>query len=452
MSAETAHAPAFVKALYVEKLFGHYTYDLALEAEECEGGVSPVLLLYGDNGTGKTTLAQLVFHMLSRSDGLGHRTFLARTAFKEFRIDFQNGAMISAQRPDDALTGPFDLIARTWSGAEQHVRVGTDKDGDVTTGTVDDETLATVLSMCSEVPQVTYFLSDNRLLQSDEFGDEADDDLTMHGHQIITRRVGDSVQRRLVRSRSGALTVGPSIGRAEMWMRRQAITASSVGEENISTIFSDLIKRIASTETEESEADQLPRLRAALYELAEKSEGFVALGMVPRIPVDSLVDSFDRASDTRRAVLASVVEPYVDSIRARLSAMTDIKQRLSTFLEIINAFYRRKSVHLTLSDGITVFDQQGEVLDADLLSSGEKQLMLLLCNILVATVQPTLFIIDEPELSLNVKWQRRLVESLLELVEGSQVQFLMATHSIELLTRHKASVLRLEDRNSLEGQ
>jgi predicted ATPase len=59
------------------------------------------------------------------------------------------------------------------------------------------------------------------------------------------------------------------------------------------------------------------------------------------------------------------------------------------------------------------------------------------------------FIIDEPELSLNVKWQRRLVQSLLDCTEGASVQFLMASHSMELLARHRSHVvpLKMEAKN-----
>lgn len=143
-----------------------------------------------------------------------------------------------------------------------------------------------------------------------------------------------------------------------------------------------------------------------------------------------------------------MLEPYVDSIRARLTALSDIQKKLSVFYEILKtAFYRRKKVSVTVTDGIRVVDENGDALDPSNLSSGEKQLLLLLCNVLTATHHPTLFIIDEPELSLNVKWQRRLIDSLLLLVEGTRVQFIMATHSIELLTRHKGSVLKLEHRN-----
>ena len=77
------------------------------------------------------------------------------------------------------------------------------------------------------------------------------------------------------------------------------------------------------------------------------------------------------------------------------------------------------------------------------LSSGEKQLILLLSNTILARDQSGIFIIDEPELSLNVKWQRTLVGALLRCAEGSRIQYLLASHSLELITLHKDNAIRL---------
>jgi predicted ATPase len=57
----------------------------------------------------------------------------------------------------------------------------------------------------------------------------------------------------------------------------------------------------------------------------------------------------------------------------------------------------------------------------------------------------SVFIIDEPELSLNIKWQRELIRALLECIEGSRGQFVMASHSTELFARHRDAVVRLVD-------
>jgi predicted ATP-dependent endonuclease of OLD family len=72
-------------------------------------------------------------------------------------------------------------------------------------------------------------------------------------------------------------------------------------------------------------------------------------------------------------------------------------------------------------------------------------LFLLLCNTLLARKHASLFLIDEPELSLNIKWQRKLVQAILDNTEGTSVQFLMATHSMELISQHNDNVVTLKN-------
>jgi predicted ATP-dependent endonuclease of OLD family len=57
------------------------------------------------------------------------------------------------------------------------------------------------------------------------------------------------------------------------------------------------------------------------------------------------------------------------------------------------------------------------------------------------------FIIDEPELSLNIKWQRKLIDALQELVASARVQFVFASHSIEFLSEHLDNVVTLSPKN-----
>lgn len=439
--------PPAICGIECDSLFGHYTY--CLNSAPDSNGVIPsqLLLLYGDNGSGKTTIAQLLFHMLSREDGRGHRTFLAKTKFRRFCIRFDNGSSFEAGRLGDAITGPYTLMTTDAHGRTQCVDVRTSDDGAVKRGEVDDNQLHELFATCSASDLTIYYLSDNRVLQSDVFDDEPPDEWMTHHGRIVTRRFGDTMERMLVPSRTRDLTVGPSVWRAETWLRRQAIQASNAGEVTTSNIYTDIIKRITHTATAatSSTSGSLHEVVTSLRTLAERTSSFTALGLSQPVPITTLSKHLQSAHPSQHELLANVLEPYVDSIRSRLDAFTELQQRLSVFLRIINAFYRRKKVRVRTSDGIQVFDEKGADLDVSLLSSGEKQLMLLLCNILVATTQPSLFIIDEPELSLNVKWQRELVDSLLSLVEGSHVQFIMATHSIELLTRHKDCVLKLED-------
>ena len=61
------------------------------------------------------------------------------------------------------------------------------------------------------------------------------------------------------------------------------------------------------------------------------------------------------------------------------------------------------------------------------LSSGEKQLLVILLTVLVEDNQPYVLFMDEPEVSLHIEWQKRLIDLCLEL--NPNVQIILTTHS-----------------------
>lgn len=89
-------------------------------------------------------------------------------------------------------------------------------------------------------------------------------------------------------------------------------------------------------------------------------------------------------------------------------------------------------------------ESTGQPLDPTVLSSGEKQVVLMFSDITALQGQARLFIIDEPELSLNPDWQRALMPRLLEVTEQSGMQLIAATHSIEIMARYKGRIRRLD--------
>ena len=54
----------YVRRIYVEKLFGQYTYDLKLDSAKLTHPTN-LLILYGDNGSGKTTILKLILSLLT---------------------------------------------------------------------------------------------------------------------------------------------------------------------------------------------------------------------------------------------------------------------------------------------------------------------------------------------------------------------------------------------------
>ena len=61
------------------------------------------------------------------------------------------------------------------------------------------------------------------------------------------------------------------------------------------------------------------------------------------------------------------------------------------------------------------------------LSSGEKQMLVILLTVLVEDQQPYVLFMDEPEVSLHIEWQKQLLSIIMQL--NPNVQVILTTHS-----------------------
>jgi predicted ATPase len=77
------------------------------------------------------------------------------------------------------------------------------------------------------------------------------------------------------------------------------------------------------------------------------------------------------------------------------------------------------------------------------LSSGEKQLLIQFMEVLLQESRSLIFIADEPELSLHISWQEKILKTLREL--NSNAQLIVATHSPDIVAEFRANVIDMED-------
>ncbi|GAB02145.1 hypothetical protein ACT4_025_01070 [Acinetobacter sp. NBRC 100985] len=77
------------------------------------------------------------------------------------------------------------------------------------------------------------------------------------------------------------------------------------------------------------------------------------------------------------------------------------------------------------------------------LSSGEKQLLIILGQALLQEQKQTIYIADEPELSLHLKWQTSLTNAITTLNPKAQIIF--ATHSPDIVAAQQNKVIRMEN-------
>ena len=120
---------------------------------------------------------------------------------------------------------------------------------------------------------------------------------------------------------------------------------------------------------------------------------------------------------------------YVEDTKAKISALDDLANRARLLLNNVNLKYRNKRVRIDREQGFVAESDGQELLALDSLSSGEQHELVLYYDLLFNVPSNTIVLIDEPELSLHVAWQKRFLPDLLEVVEISGFDALIATHS-----------------------
>jgi predicted ATPase len=106
----------------------------------------------------------------------------------------------------------------------------------------------------------------------------------------------------------------------------------------------------------------------------------------------------------------------------------EIPERINTFFSSIDNLFCNtgKKIGIDSTNNI-VFKSDTETISLEQLSSGEKQLLLILFKVFLMDNKPYILLMDEPEISLHISWQQDLIKTLREL--NPNCQLIIATHS-----------------------
>lgn len=124
-----------------------------------------------------------------------------------------------------------------------------------------------------------------------------------------------------------------------------------------------------------------------------------------------------------------------------------VNQPISKFISTINKFINTESnkKEICIDGGGEIYLKTPHKSHIDLyqLSSGEKQIVTFFAYLLfgLQDTNQSLFIVDEPELSLHLQWQRQFVDTLLTL--NPEIQLIFATHAPEIIGKHRDKAFKL---------
>lgn len=420
-----------ISSVQVEGLFGLFDHQVDLKLDD------RVTILHGPNGIGKTMLLRMVSGLLSGRYGL----FL-RVPFRRFALTFTDGSKIDLTVDSHPSQKTKTLKLSLLENGKQNETYEVSSSEDILSRA---ETLARRLSWIDRIGEDEWF--DKRkdsLMTSEQFID-------LYADRVYP---GRSKGRR-VRSEPEWLKV--SRGRAAAHLiEAQRLLRLSVAHpvdypsrsrnvyrvldyaSDLSTKINDTMARYGqqsqrldqsfpqrllapelitlSADDLKARMEELDTIRTELKEmdLFDKPEGH---------PFNmAALDSLDKAS-------RKVMSLYVQDTSEKLSELTDLVRRIRSFLDNVNRKFQYKRIKIDREAGLVAEQDDGTPLELEALSSGEQHELVLHYDLLFRVKPNTLVMIDEPELSLHVAWQKRFLQDLLEIVEAAQFDVLIATHS-----------------------
>ncbi|SDG06071.1 AAA family ATPase [Terriglobus roseus] len=426
----TGLTPRAITRIAVTELFGYLNYDLHTEASDHE--FSKLFILYGENGSGKTRLLQAVYHLLSPAMNRGHRKRLAELPFLRLSVAISGGCSIVVSRAK-AETGDYSVYCDCPDIDAPFEVSYLVKDGEFGS----DEEERRFKAFLRKLNIQIYLLSAERSFASDVLPNE-DRTITHSRDHLgrIIRREYDAPEFAQPHPLTHAMSA------VTEYIRGKSRRATAMGSVNANAIYSEVISSIAKVGPVVADQANLESLRMRLFELSDRSKAFAELKMIAPLKSDDLDKGLIEADVSKANLVSSVLTPYLDSIQAQLNALQPAQKLVSTLLKTANDFLIGKKLRFTIPAGLYL-TSRGSTLDPTLLSSGEQHLLLMFCYVIIAQNRQTIFIIDEPEISLNIKWQSKILQSLLKLSGDAPMQFLLATHSIELISEYIEGVVRL---------
>ena len=177
--------------------------------------------------------------------------------------------------------------------------------------------------------------------------------------------------------------------------------------------------------------DLIRSLDSNLTQTLNEGEGFLrqALSVLAGVGGGSLLDL--QLYNLQRKYLdyqVNIGNRIIEQLQqGNAEAAQQLSLRKRRFQDMVDELFAETGKRIVRTENEIRFTQIGEVLLPYQLSSGEKQMLVILLTVLVEDDQPYVLFMDEPEVSLHIEWQKRLIDLIVEL--NPHVQIILTTHS-----------------------
>lgn len=438
--------------LRVEGLFDEFTHELKLNVDE---GLS---LVHGPNGVGKTTLLRIVDAFFNKRYPL-----LRRMPFSTITVTLTDGDRMQVTRKPtsdhsvhQASRSILEFISLPGRGRSQTWIFRTGGEPEIPLPMIDE--------YIQELARIGFRewldSSSGETMDLEQVLDKYSDRLPLVNHPVqkIPDWLADFADRvpvffieaqrlqsfasargsRFRRHTEGALQLPTVTVHAEELAEKIKRTLANYGDYSQS-LDSTFPIRLLEQGDKPHVIENQDEIRDRYVQQGERRNRYVRAGLLDAGDALTLPDR--ELDDSERRVLST----YMDDVENKLHVLEDLADKLELFLSIVNGKFRRKVLTVDRENGFRVSIPDGGHLELASLSSGEQQEIVLAYGLLFREKPGTLILLDEPELSLHVSWQLDLIPDLLKIAELTDLEFLVATHSPQVIGERWDLTVELSD-------
>lgn len=400
---------------------------------------SPYKILVAENGTGKTTVLNSLFYLLT-----GQLQKLSQIEFEKLQLEFSNEEKIDLSREDISLEIP-DNLEKIPHFVRLKQYLGDDLARALFERSLNVESLRDIRSTHeyrlarSQFPgpaiEIHRLLERfRRELSGDDLFSSALSDTKNKIKELIPldvfylptyRRVEEDLQRL---GYEGEFSDGQEqlihFGMRDVSRRFKKITSEII--ESAVTWYSRISGRMldelmTGVQVDREKLEKISNPDALEIVLDRLGDN---ISKKRKVDILSLVQSDDIHNDKYNALayfLSNLIEIY--------DQQRDKDNRIKEFVGVTNKYLVGKEIRYDEGNvTITVVNKRTETeVLLEKLSSGEKQLISILSKLYLESSRESLIIFDEPELSLSIEWQKTLLPDII--ASGQCGLLIAATHS-----------------------
>lgn len=406
-----------VSRIRAEGVLDEFSYDIRYGGSD-DGG--RIRVIYAPNGRGKTNFIKAVSYLLTPS--LESLQALIEVPIRRLTVEFEGGGSVGIDR-QAAFAGSFTATANLPGETnEEHSLVIEPSDfaGRLYRRVWDErQDFNRYVEAATALTTGAALIGDDRLALS---VDEMRENIRGDGAYSSPRRRGPG-------------SVGRLLDRVERMLSQSAF-AGLARETAAAGVYAQITRTTLAGSKNLTSASARGALESKIADLIRAGAAYEPYGL---LSLRQLRDISSQLTDARQnsgqlPTLHRILNPYLDSVQDQVESLAPALQLIDTFVTGVNSFLDRKELRFSTSHGISlVGGSDGVQLQPDVLSSGERHLLYLMSHAILATADRPLLVIDEPELSLGIEWQRNLLPELLRCTASAGVQFLVASHSLQVM-------------------